>query len=145
MSWRGWMAFAALGVIWGLPYFFIKIAVQELSPLIVAWGRISLGALILLPIAWHRGALRGLWPHRGAIVAFAVAEFVVPFCMISFGERWIASSLTGILIATVPLTIALISRFFGLHEPLGAWRLSRAHHGIRGRGIASGLRRYLGS
>jgi len=44
--------------------------------------------------------------------------------MISFGERWIASSVTGILIATVPLTIALISRFFGLHEPLGAWRLT---------------------
>jgi drug/metabolite transporter (DMT)-like permease len=113
------MAFAALGVVWGLPYFFIKIAVQELSPLVVAWGRISLGALILLPIAWHRGALRDLWTHKAAIVAFAVAEFAVPFCMISFGERWIASSVTGILIATVPLTIALISRFFGLHEPMG--------------------------
>ena len=84
MSWRGWMAFAALGVIWGLPYFFIKIAVQELSPLVVAWGRISLGALLLLPIAWRRGALRDLWPHKGAIVAFALAEFdVIPFCMIS--------------------------------------------------------------
>ena len=86
------MAFAALGVIWGLPYFFIKIAVQELSPIMVAWGRISLGALILLPIAWHRGALRNLWPHRAAIIAFALAEFAVPFCMISFAERWISSS-----------------------------------------------------
>jgi drug/metabolite transporter (DMT)-like permease len=132
MSWRGWMAFAALGVIWGLPYFFIKIAVQELSPLVVAWGRISLGALILLPIAWRRGALRDLWPHRGAIVAFALAEFVIPFCMISYGERWIASSVTGILIATVPLTIALISRFFGLHEPLGSWRLAGLIMGFAG-------------
>jgi drug/metabolite transporter (DMT)-like permease len=132
MNWRGWMAFAALGVIWGLPYFFIKIAVQELSPLVVAWGRIALGALILLPIAWHRGALRNLWPHKSAIVAFAVAEFVIPFCMISFGERWIASSVTGILIATVPLTIALISRFFGLHEPLGAWRLAGLIMGFAG-------------
>jgi drug/metabolite transporter (DMT)-like permease len=132
MNWRGWMAFAALGVIWGLPYFFIKIAVQELSPLVVAWGRIALGALILLPIAWHRGALRNLWPHRAAIVAFAVAEFIVPFCMISFGERWVASSVTGILIATVPLTIALISRFFGLHEPLGTWRLTGLMMGFAG-------------
>ena len=132
MSWRGWMAFAALGVIWGVPYFFIKIAVQELSPLVVAWGRISLGALILLPIAWHRGALRDLWPHRGPLIAFALAEFVIPFCMISYGERWIASSVTGILIATVPLTIALISRFFGLHEPLGAWRLTGLIMGFAG-------------
>jgi len=126
------MAFAALGVIWGLPYFFIKIAVQELSPLVVAWGRISLGALLLLPIAWHRGALRGLWPHRTALIAFALAEFAIPFCMISFAERWIASSVTGILIATVPLTIALISRFFGLHEPLGAWRLAGLIMGFSG-------------
>jgi drug/metabolite transporter (DMT)-like permease len=132
MSWRGWMAFAALGVIWGVPYFFIKIAVQELSPLVVAWGRISLGALILLPFAWHRGALRDLWPHRGPLIAFALAEFVIPFCMISYGERWIASSVTGILIATVPLTIALISRFFGLHEPLGAWRLTGLIMGFAG-------------
>jgi drug/metabolite transporter (DMT)-like permease len=132
MNWRGWIAFAALGVIWGLPYFFIKIAVQELSPLVVAWGRISIGALILLPIAWHRGALRSVWPHKGAIVAFALAEFAIPFCMISYAERWIASSLTGILIASVPLTIALISRFFGLHERLGAWRLAGLILGFAG-------------
>jgi drug/metabolite transporter (DMT)-like permease len=132
MSWRGRMAFAALGVIWGVPYFFIKIAVQELSPLVLAWGRISLGALILLPIAWHRGALRNLWPHKGPLVAFALVEFVIPFCMISYGERWIGSSVAGILIATVPLTIALISRFFGLHEPLDAWRLTGLIMGFAG-------------
>jgi drug/metabolite transporter (DMT)-like permease len=126
------MAFAALGVIWGVPYFFIKITVQELSPLVVAWGRISLGALILLPIAWHRGALRDLWPHRRSLLAFALAEFVIPFCMISYGERWITSSVAGILIATVPLTIALISRFFGLHEPLGALRLTGLIMGFAG-------------
>lgn len=124
MSWRGWLAFAALGFIWGLPYFFIKLAVLELPPLIVAWGRVTIASLILLPIAWRRGGLRGVLPHKGAIAAFAMAEFVIPFSAISFGERWIDSSVTGILIASVPLTIALISRFFGLHEPLGPVRLA---------------------
>lgn len=124
MSWRGWLAFAALGVIWGLPYFFIKLAVLELPPLLVAWGRLALGTLILFPIAWRRDALRAVLPHKTAIVTFAMAEFVVPFSAISFGERWIDSSVTGILIASVPLTIALISRFFGLHEPLGTIRLT---------------------
>jgi drug/metabolite transporter (DMT)-like permease len=132
VSWRGWMAFAALGVIWGVPYFFIKLAVQELSPFVVAWGRVSLGAMILLPIAWQRGALRAMSAHKAAICAFALVEFVIPFSTISFGERWISSSVTGILIATVPLTIALISRFFGLHEPLGAWRLSGLVLGLLG-------------
>ena len=123
MTSRGWAAFAALGIIWGLPYFFIKLSVQELSPVVVAFGRVALGTLILLPIAWRRGALRSLGGHTTAICAFALAEFVIPFLVISFGERWISSSVTGILIATVPLSIALIQRFFGVHERLGLWRI----------------------
>jgi drug/metabolite transporter (DMT)-like permease len=122
VSLRAWCAFAALGIIWGVPYFFIKLAVQELSPFVVAWGRITLAALVLFPIAWHRGALRSLGSHKGAILAFSMAEFGVPFAAISIGERWIDSSVTGILIAAVPLTITLISRFFGVHERLGAGR-----------------------
>jgi drug/metabolite transporter (DMT)-like permease len=123
VSWRGWGAFAALGVIWGLPYFFIKLSVQELSPVVVAFGRVALGTLILLPVAWRRGALQSLGKHKAAICAFALAEFVIPFLVISFGERWIGSSVTGILIAMVPLSIALIQRFFGVHERLGWWRI----------------------
>jgi drug/metabolite transporter (DMT)-like permease len=123
MTWRGWGAFAALGIIWGLPYFFIKLSVQELSPVVVAFGRVILGTLVLLPIAWRRGALRSLEKHTAAICALALAEFVIPFSVISFGERWISSSVTGILIAMVPLSIALMQRFFGVHERLGGWRI----------------------
>jgi drug/metabolite transporter (DMT)-like permease len=121
---RGWGAFAALGIIWGLPYFFIKISVQELSPVVVAFGRVILGTSVLLPIAWRRGALDSLGRHKAAICAFALAEFVIPFSVISFGERWISSSVTGILIAMVPLSIALIQRFFGVYERLGGWRIA---------------------
>ena len=123
MNARTWLAFAALGIVWGLPYLFIKIAVQEISPFDVAWGRIALAALILLPIAWRRGALRALSTHKTAIVVFALVEFAVPFSLISMGERWIPSSVTAILIATVPLLVALIARFFGVHERVGALRL----------------------
>jgi drug/metabolite transporter (DMT)-like permease len=123
VSWRAWGAFAALGIIWGLPYFFIKLSVQELSPVVVAFGRVALGTVILLPIAWRRGALRSLGRHKAAICAFAFAEFIIPFSVISFGEQWISSSVTGILIAMVPLSIALIQRFFGVHERLGLGRM----------------------
>jgi drug/metabolite transporter (DMT)-like permease len=123
MSWRVWLAFAALCVIWGVPYFFIRIAVQDVPPLVVAWGRISLAALILLPIAWRRGALGPLGGHWPVVFGFAVAEFVVPFSAISIGERWIGSAITGILIAGVPLTVVVLARFFGVHEPLGKRRL----------------------
>jgi drug/metabolite transporter (DMT)-like permease len=132
VSWRAWMAFAALGIIWGLPYFFVKLALQELSPAAIAWARVVLGTLILLPIAWQRGALRAVMDHKLAVSAFAVVEFVIPFSAISLGERWISSALTGILIATVPLTVALLSRFFGLHERLGVSRLAGLLLGLVG-------------
>ncbi len=132
MSWRSWMAFAALGVIWGLPYFFIKLALQGLSPAALAWGRIVIATLILLPIAWRRGALRAVTNHKLAVIAFGLLEFAVPFSAISLGERWISSALTGILIATVPLTVALLSRSFGLQERLGPWRLAGLLLGLVG-------------
>ena len=124
MSWRGWLAFAGLSVIWGLPYFFIKVAVQEVPPFVVAFFRVALAAALLLPIAWRRGALTSMWRYKGAVFAFAMVEFAVPFSTISVGERWISSSVTGILIAMVPLSIALIQRFFGISEALGAWRIA---------------------
>jgi drug/metabolite transporter (DMT)-like permease len=129
---RAWLAFVGLGIAWGLPYFFIKIAVREISPFDVAWGRITLAALIMLPIAWRRGALRSLATHKGAVLAFSLLEFTIPFCLISMGERWIPSSVTAILIATVPIIIALISRFFGVHERLGAVRLVGLLVGLAG-------------
>jgi drug/metabolite transporter (DMT)-like permease len=122
MGWRVWLTFGALGVIWGVPYFFIRIAVQEVPPFVVAWSRITLAALILLPIAWRRGALADLRGHWAPVSAFAVVEFVVPFSAISVGERWIGSAITGILIAGVPLTVVILSRFFDVHEPLGRRR-----------------------
>ena len=75
MTWRGWVVFAALGIIWGLPYFFIKVAVQEVSPFALAFVRVLLAALILMPIAWRRGALRSLAQHKAPIVAFGLIEF----------------------------------------------------------------------
>ena len=105
MSWRIGATFAALCVIWGLPYFFIKLAVAELPAVVVAWGRITLGAAFLLPVAWHRGSLRGLGSHKGAVCAFALVELVVPFVLLAVGEQWVSSSLTGILIAAVPLIV----------------------------------------
>jgi drug/metabolite transporter (DMT)-like permease len=116
------MAFAALSIIWGFPYFLIKVTVVEVPPLMIAWSRVTLAALVLVPIAWRRGALAPLGGHKSALLAFAFAEFVIPFTAISIGEQWIGSSISGILIATVPMWVVLLSRSFGVHERLGARR-----------------------
>lgn len=139
MSWRTWLAFGALSVIWGVPYFFIRIAVEEVPPLMVVWARLTLAALVLVPIAARRGSLSALRGHLWAVTAFAVAEFVVPFTAIAYGERWISSSVTGILIAGVPLTIAVISRFFGVHESLGGLRALGLVVGLTGVAVLGGM------
>ena len=139
MSWRVGATFAALCVIWGLPYFFIKLAVAEMPPVMVAWGRITLGAAVLLPIAWRRGSLRGLSTHKGAVLAFALIELVIPFVMLSVGEQWVSSSLTGILIATVPLVVLILSPLFGIREQLGARRLVGLVIGLAGVVVLLGL------
>ena len=123
MSFRAWAAFAALCVIWGIPYFLIKVAVVEVPPLLIAWCRVVLATAVLLPVAWQRGALGSLRGHTAALCAFALAEFAIPFAAISYAEQWISSSVTGILIATVPLWVVLLARSFGVHEPLGMRRM----------------------
>ena len=115
MSLRGWALFAAMSVAWGVPYLFIKIAVDDgLSPGFVAWSRVALAALVLLPLALKAGALRGL-PLRW-LVAFAIAEICIPFPLIAFGETRVSSSLTAILIASLPLVVAFLSLRFDRSE-----------------------------
>jgi len=116
LSPRGWALFAAVSVLWGVPYLFIKLAVEDLSPGFVAWSRVALAALVLLPVAWRTGALRGL-PLRW-LTAFALFEITIPFPLIAFGEQRVSSSLAAILIATVPLVVAFLAlRFDRAEQP----------------------------
>ena len=115
MTTRGWTLFAAVSVIWGLPYLFIKIAVDDgLTPGFVAWSRVLIAALVLLPIAIRRGALRGL--PLAWLITFATFEIVVPFPLIGWGEQRIPSSLTAILIASLPLIVAALALRFDHSE-----------------------------
>ena len=113
MTPRAWLLFGCVSVVWGVPYFFIKVAVDEgVPPAFVAWLRVALGAAVLLPLAWRRGALRGLGGRWAAIAAYTLCEVAVPFLLIALGERHVSSSLTAILIASMPLMVALLSVWF---------------------------------
>jgi drug/metabolite transporter (DMT)-like permease len=114
MSPRAWALFVASSVIWGVPYLFIKIAIDGgVPPAFVAWSRIALAAALLVPLAAKRGALRGLRGRGRAIVAYAACEVAVPFVLIAVGERYLTSSLAAILVATMPLLVALLSMGLG--------------------------------
>ena len=116
VSARGWALFAAVSVIWGMPYLFIKVAVDEMSPSVVAWSRLALAAAVLLPVAWKLGALRGLGQRWRILTVFAAIEMAIPWPLIGFGEVHISSSFAAILIAAVPLFVALIALRFDHSE-----------------------------
>lgn len=131
MTTRGWTLFAAVSVIWGLPYLFIKVAVDHgLTPGFVAWSRVVIATMVLLPIAIRRGALRGL--PLAWLVAFATAEMVIPFPLIGWGEQRIASSLTAILISALPLIVALLALRFDHSERPTRTRLLGMFVGLAG-------------
>lgn len=112
MSARGWFLFAAVSVIWGMPYLFIKLAVDEMSPSVVAWSRLALAAAVLLPVAWKLGALRGLGERWKILTAFAAVEMAIPWPLLGYGEVHLSSSFAAILIAAVPLFVALLALKF---------------------------------
>src|SRR5437868_10754382 len=109
MTRRGWLLFAAMAVIWGIPYLLIKIAVGELTPVTLVFLRTALGAALLLPIAAARGGLRPLLPYWRWVLAYTVVEVSLPWFLLSDAERGLSSSLTGLLIAAVPLIGAVVT------------------------------------
>ncbi len=108
MSRRGWLLFIAMGVIWGIPYLLIKVAVSDLHPAMLVLLRTSIGALLLVPWAASRGALRPLLPHWRAILIYTAVEVAMPWLLLSDAERRLSSSLTGLLVAAVPSVGALL-------------------------------------
>jgi drug/metabolite transporter (DMT)-like permease len=132
VSARAWALFAAVSVIWGMPYLFIKIAVEEISPSLLAWSRLALAAMVLLPVAWKLGALGGLRERWRILTVFAAVEMAVPWPLLGFGEVHISSSLAAILVATVPLFVALLATRFDHSERPSATRFIGMLIGLAG-------------
>jgi drug/metabolite transporter (DMT)-like permease len=124
MSSRAWAAFAAMSLIWGLPYLFIKVAVDEgVSPSFLSFARVVMAAAVLLTLAWRAGVLRSV---RGAwrwVAVYALVEVALPFPLIAAGEQRVSSSLAAILIACVPLIVALLAIRFDAAERATGIRL----------------------
>jgi drug/metabolite transporter (DMT)-like permease len=139
VSRRGWVLFAAMSVIWGVPYLLIKVAVGELSPVVVVFGRCVIGAVLLLPWTVARGQLRPALRHWRALLAFTVLEMTAPWLLLSYAETSLSSSLTGLLVATVPFVAALAGRLAGEQDRLTPVRVAGMLLGVVGIGVLLGL------
>lgn len=127
------MFFAAVSVLWGMPYVFIKIAVDDgMSPAFLSWARVALGGAVLAVIVWRAGlfgTLRGRWKYAAM---YGCVEIAIPFPLIAAGEQRVSSSLAAILIAAVPLIIALLSLRFDRSEKATGRRLAGLLVGFAG-------------
>jgi drug/metabolite transporter (DMT)-like permease len=133
MSVRAWTAFAAVSTLWGIPYLFIKVAVEDgVPPAFLAWTRVWLGAAVLLVLAHRAGVLRSLRGRLRWLAVFAVTEIVIPFPLIAAGELRVSSSLAAILIASVPLIVALLAVRFEPGERATGSRLAGLLVGFAG-------------
>jgi len=139
VSRRGWLLLVALGVIWGVPYLLIKVAVADVSPAGVVLARSALGAAVLLPFALRGpgfGALRGRWR---AVVLFAALEIVGPWLLFSDAERTLHSSTTGLLVATVPILSVVVGRVAGDRQPVAGVRWAGLLVALGGVAVLTGV------
>jgi drug/metabolite transporter (DMT)-like permease len=113
MSRRGALLFAAMCVIWGIPYLLIKVAVEDMSPAVLVLGRTLIAAALLLPLAAIRGELRPLRPYLLPIAVFAGVEIALPWVLLGAAETTVSSSLTALLISAVPLVATVIAMTTG--------------------------------
>jgi len=119
MTRRGVVLFGLMSVIWGIPYLFIRVAVAEITPATLVLARTTIAAAILLPIALVRVDMRAVLARWRWVVTFAAIEIAIPWIALGSAEQHLSSSLTGLLIAGVPLVGTAFALATGGADRLG--------------------------
>src|SRR5260221_1406408 len=130
MSRRGGLLFAAMCVLWGVPYLMIRVAVRELAPVTLVFFRTALGAALLTPFAAWRGELRPRLARFRPLLAYTFIEVALPWVLLAHAETRLSSSLTVLLIAAVPLVGAAVLALSGGRERQGSSRRLVLLYGI---------------
>lgn len=130
MSRKGWALFGLVGVLWGVPYLFMKVAVEELATPVIVFSRLFIGAVVLIPLALHQKAIRPALKYWPYIALYAILEMVIPWTLITNAQKELSSGVVALLVATVPIWATLFAHHTGD---------STAAHRTRIFGIAIGL------
>lgn len=145
MTRRGWVLFAAMSVIWGIPYLMIKVVVDGgVSPAFLVFARTAVGALVLLPVAVRRGAIRPALAHWRPVLAFAAIEIGITWYLLNSAEVRLSSSLVALMIAMVPLVGTVLAWRLGDRSVISPVRLTGLGVGLCGVGVVVGLDLFSG-
>jgi drug/metabolite transporter (DMT)-like permease len=139
MTRRAWALFAAMCVIWGIPYLLIRVAVRDVAPGTLVFLRTSVGGLILVPLVLRRGGFGPVLRRWRPLLAFSLIEMAIPWLLLSHAEQHLTSSLSGLLVAAVPLVGVLVARLSGADERATLVQLVGLALGIAGVAMLVGL------
>jgi len=137
---RQWLLLILLSALWGGAYLLIAIALQGFPPVVVVFGRTALAAAVLLPLAWRRDVLRPLLRKPWWVLLTVLLQATVPLLLLTYGQQWLSVGLTGILIGTQPLFVALLATWLHPQErPQGATGTAGLLLGFVGLALIFGL------
>src|ERR1700722_8412045 len=128
-----------LSVIWGIPYLLIKVADEAFTPATLVFFRTAIGALVMVPIAGLRGEIRPLLSKWRIVLLYTVVEIGVPWVLLAWAERRLASSLAGLLVAAVPLLGTVLQKMAGVRNHLGSTGLLGLGVGLGGVAVLVGF------
>ncbi len=114
MDERDWSRLIFLSVLWGGTFFFTGVALKELPPLTLVFLRLSIAALILLPMLWINRipfpvGIAGWRPYA----VMALINNVMPFSLIVMGQTYIPGGTASVVNATTPVFTVLVAAAFG--------------------------------
>lgn len=140
MTRRSWLLMGLTAAVWGASYMFIKIALDDgvRAPALV-FLRVVLGAAVLVPLALRSGGFAGVRERGRWAFAVGMTQVALPFLLITYGERWIPSSLTGILVSSTAIFVVLISAWLSHGDALRGWGIAGLVLGIVGVGLLFGV------
>lgn len=113
MTRKSWSLFVAVGILWGIPYLLIRVAVRDFSPAMVVFSRVLIGALILVPLSMRQRSFGAALRNYKYIFLYAAVEIMGPWFLITKAEMKISSGLAGLLVATVPIWATIYASMTG--------------------------------
>lgn len=140
MGLKEWMLLTILSVLWGGSFFFVGVAVKEMTPLTIVACRVGFAAAILLGVVRGTGrkmpASLNVW---GAFLVMGALNNAIPFSLIVWGQQHIDSGLASILNATTPIFSVVLTHLLTREERLTANRMAGVLIGWTGVAVLIGV------
>lgn len=139
MSMRDWTMLVLLGLLWGGSFFFARIAVQEIPPLVLVLLRVAIAAAALHVYLAARGpSFAAALPMAGAFFGLALLNNVIPFSLVFLGQTELGAGLASVLNATTPFWTVLLANFLTADEKLSGRKLAGIGLGVAGTAVMIG-------